>query len=176
MTAGQVLPEPVVPQLASAGPSPGLALEDQIFAPFIGSWDLVVTWFENGRPKREERGEWHFAWVLGGRAVQDVWIVPPRSEWATHPDPYEYGTSIRFHDAGIGAWRSTWIGPVRGAVHTFLARRIDAEIVLETLKHDGRKMRWIFSDIRRDTFVWRNVVEAGEGWELTQLFRAKRVA
>ena len=64
----------------------------QIFAPFIGSWDLVVRWFdEAGALTRAEAGEWHFAWVLEGRGVQDVWIVPPRTQRA-RGSPYEYGT------------------------------------------------------------------------------------
>jgi len=29
---------------------------------------------------KEQRGEWHFGWVLEGRAIQDVILAPPREE------------------------------------------------------------------------------------------------
>jgi hypothetical protein len=36
---------------------PELLPERQIFAPFIGSWDLLVTWYgKDGRVTRQERG------------------------------------------------------------------------------------------------------------------------
>jgi hypothetical protein len=107
--------------LASNGPHPELPFDQQIFRPFIGSWDLVVTWYEaDGTVRRRENGEWHFAWALEGRAVQDVWIVPPRAERQGRSDLYEYGTSLRFFDPELSAWRSTWIGPIQHAVHTWL--------------------------------------------------------
>ncbi len=161
--------------LVSPGPHPDLPPEQRIFAPFIGSWDLVVTWYaEDGSIRRQESGEWHFSWVLEGRAVQDIWIVPPRHERHGHQDPYEYGTSLRFFDSGLGAWRSTWIGPTRRAVHVFAARRIGDEVVLETeLEGEGR-MRWIFSDITDMSFTWRNHRETVTGWLLAQDFRARR--
>lgn len=162
--------------LTSAAPHPDLPHEQRIFAPFIGSWNLIVTWYgDDGAVTRQERGEWHFAWVLEGRAVQDVWIVPPRAERAGRTDLYEYGTSLRFFDPAAGAWRSTWIGPARHAVHTFTARRVGDEVVLETIPEDGTRMRWAFSDIGEDGFVWRNLREAGADWRLTQDFRASRM-
>jgi hypothetical protein len=162
--------------LISARPHPDLPAEHRIFGPFIGSWDLVVTWYaEDGSVRQRKNGEWHFAWVLEGRAIQDVWIVPPRSERQGHPDLYEYGTSLRFHDPALGAWRSTWIGPNQRATHTFLARRIGEEVVLETRLEGGRRMQWIFSDVTDVSFTWRNRREAeAGGWLLTQEFQARR--
>jgi hypothetical protein len=161
--------------LVSAGPHPDLPAEQQIFAPFVGSWDLLVTWYdEGGAVRRQERGEWHFAWVLEGRAIQDVWIVPPRAERAGSRDLYEYGTSLRFFDPALGAWRSTWIGPARCAVHTFVARSLADEVVLETTLENGMGMRWVFCDITDRSFTWRNSRQTADGWVLTQEFRAQR--
>jgi hypothetical protein len=161
--------------LMSSGPHPDLPAEHQIFGPFIGSWDLVVTWYAaDGSIRRRENGEWHFAWVLEGRAVQDVWIVPPRTERGGHSDLYEYGTSLRFFVPELGAWRSTWIGPAHQVVHVFLARRIGEEVILETRLEDGRRMRWSFSDMTDTRFTWRNQRETGTGWVLTQDFQARR--
>jgi hypothetical protein len=161
--------------LLSPGPHPDLLPEQQIFAPFIGSWDLLVTWYGNdSRAVRRERGEWHFAWVLEGRAIQDVWIVPPRAERAGRGDLYEYGTSLRFFDPTLRAWRSTWFGPAQHAIHSFTAQRIGDEVVLETTPGQGRRMRWVFTEVTQERFVWRNYWDTGHGFTLTQDFQARR--
>lgn len=169
--------DPFADALLSAAPHPDIPEDQRIFEPFIGSWELVVTWYDaQGAMLRQEQGEWHFARVLEGRAVQDVWIVPPRAQRASHTDPYEYGTSLRFFDPAARAWRSTWLGPLQGALHSFLARRVGEAVVLETRLDDGRGMRWSFSEIRPDSFVWRNEREGAGGWLLTQDFAARRIA
>ena len=161
--------------LISSGPHPDIPGEQQIFSPFIGDWDLIVSWFdETGRLSREERGEWHFAWILEGRGIQDIWIVPPRSERAGRSDLYEYGTSLRFFDAKQGAWQSNWIGPMHALVRSFLARKLGDEIVLETAQDEIPRMRWSFSDIAQDSFNWRNELWTGERWRVQQTFVAHR--
>ena len=166
--------------LLSDGPHPEHAEAAMLFGQFVGSWDVDVAWYEAGRVVRRARGEWHFAWVLEGRAVQDVWIVPPRSERsAGDADLYEYGTTLRFYDPGIDAWRSTWHGPMHGVVIPFIARKVGDEIVLQG-RHavDGRPMRWVFSDIGADRFLWRSEASADEGgtWDLLQDFVVRRRA
>lgn len=147
---------------------------DRIFDPFIGSWDLVVRWFDAaGRVTREAPGEWHFARVLDGRGVQDVWIVPPRGSRGTESD-YEYGTSVRFYDPDIGAWQSTWIGPMHRVVRTFTARRIDARVLLETVPGTEPRLRWSFLDIAESAFAWTNEVHENGVWRTQQTFEARR--
>jgi hypothetical protein len=165
---------PHVPHLASDGPHPGLAKHKQIFAPFVGSWDLDVKWYADGKIVRHERGEWHFAWVLEGRAIQDVWIVPPLNERTGRDDLYEYGTSIRFYDPDADVWRSTWIGPIQCSLRTFLARRRGNEIVLETARGCDPHLRWIFSDVTDTSFRWQNFSNSGDVWTLDQQFEAVR--
>jgi hypothetical protein len=163
--------------LFAHGPHPDLAGVDLLFEPFIGSWDLEVTWFEGLEPTRTEAGEWHFAWVLEGRAVQDVWIVPRRDQRRAGADLYEYGTSIRFPDPGLGGWRSTWLGPTQRSVRTFAARRIGDDVVLDGEHDDGTPLRWAFSDIAPDSFSWSNATGRPDGtWLVTQRFRATRSA
>ena len=161
--------------LINAGPHDDIPEEQRIFAPFIGSWDLVVSWFdEAGNLARREKGEWHFAWILEGRAIQDIWIVPLRAERASRSDLYEYGTSLRFFDNAIGAWQSTWVGPMHRVVRTFIARRIDDSIVLETTAGELPRMRWSFADIASDSFTWRNERWTGTDWRTQQTFEARR--
>src|SRR5689334_14752124 len=99
-----------------------------------------------GALSREETGEWHFAWILEGRAIQDVWIVPPRKD-RTPLGNYEYGTSVRFYDDALKAWQSTWIGPAHRVVQTFIARAHGNRIVMETTPDNKRRMRWSFDDM-----------------------------
>ncbi|WP_342234472.1 hypothetical protein [Inquilinus sp. OTU3971] len=148
--------------------------ERRIFAPFIGSWDLIVRWYDTaGNVSREQHGEWHFAWVLEGRGIQDVWIVPPLSQRHAGSD-YEYGTSIRFYDDGIGAWQSTWIGPMHRVVRTFIARQLEDRVVLETTEGTLPRMRWSFSDIEKDAFRWTNELLDAGVWRVQQTFEAIR--
>ena len=160
--------------LQSSGPS--VPEHAQIFAPFIGDWDLIVRWYdESGSLVRTEDGEWFFAWVLEGRAVQDVWIVPSRG--LREPgSSYEYGTSVRFYDPELDAWQSTWIGPIHQVVRTFTARSMGAEVVLETTPDIEPAMRWSFVDIDASTFTWRNDILLDGQWRTQQTFEAKRRA
>lgn len=160
--------------LEAAGPHPDIPVGQRVFEPFIGSWDLDVTWWDGDEFVRREEGEWHFAWVLEGRAVQDVWIVPRRGQREAVPDPYEYGTSLRFYDPVIDAWRSTWVGPTQRLVRTFVARRVGDDVVLDARLEDGRRLRWSFADITPDSFTWSNATEDGGTWSVTQRFTARR--
>jgi hypothetical protein len=157
------------------GPDAAFADELQLFGQFVGSWDVVVT---NHRPDGSSEtipAEWHFAWALGGRAIQDVWIAPSRAERVSGRDG-EWGATLRFWDGAIDAWRSTWIGPRRGVVMPFVARSVGDEIVLEGSFEVGVRTRWIFSDITPDSFSWRAVDSRDEGasWTLLQEMNARR--
>lgn len=161
--------------LQSPGPHPDIPIEQRIFSPMIGSWDLDVIWYEDGAPIRREVGEWHFAWVLEGRAVQDVWIVPARRLRLQSAGLYEYGTSVRFYDRELGIWRSTWIGPMRALVRSFVARSDGPNVVLETADNVDRRLRWVFSELLSDSFTWQNFEEVqGGAFALVQSFSAVR--
>ena len=171
-------PHPIAAALLSDGPARDDQQELLLFGRFIGSWDLDVCWFDGGRVVRRERGEWHFGWILGGRAIQDVWIVPPRSDNVPDTDVYECGTSIRFYDPRLNAWRSTWHGPVQGSVRPFTANLQGTEIVLEGQELGGASIRWIFSDIESDRFAWRfeTKLERSHSWATVQSFDCVRRA
>jgi hypothetical protein len=163
--------EAMLDALRAAGPRPELADRLRLFGQFVGSWELERTSYAPDGTTATVPGEWHFGWVLEGRAIQDVWICPPRGH-RTDPiePPAEWGTVIRFYDPRISAWRATWIGPVSGAVHTFVARQVGDEIALSGGKTDeGRPMRWIFSDITEGAFRWRSEVspDGGSTWRRT---------
>jgi hypothetical protein len=159
---------------AATGPAPCHAERLELFGQFVGSWDLDVTDIAPDGTEVTTPGEWHFGWALGGRAVADVWICPPRA--ADGSSPGEHGLSLRFYDEALGAWRSTWLGPGRRVVREFVARPDGDGIVLAGSFEDG-DLRWAFSDITPHTFRWRNEVslDGGRTWRVQQTFAARRV-
>lgn len=165
--------------LAAAGRSPEIPESADIYGWLIGSWELDVLHYVVDVTARHIKGEVHFGWVLEGRAVQDVWIMPPRSK-RTHADQLlnMYGTTLRVWDPAIQAWRVTWINPVTGRRDELIGRRIVGEIVQIGSHPDGTPIRWIFTEITPDSFRWIGEVLQADGktWKLEGEFRAKRKA
>ena len=161
--------------LQARGPHPDLAEHLMLFGQFVGAWDVDVTNIAPDGTKEEFKGEWHFGWVLEGRAIMDVWITPRRS-LRGQADPYEYGATLRFFDPTLQAWRSTWIGPMNQVVRPFIARQMEDEIILEGSFTPGSLTRWIFSQITPTSFHWRNIVSSDNGatWITVQEMAAWR--
>lgn len=163
--------------LHSDGPEPEMGKKLMLFGQFVGDWDILEDQFYqvNGTPNLEQnlaRGQLHWGWILGGRAVQDVWMSIDEKTGKTVPE----GTTIRFYDKKIGAWHSVWISPTQGVVKTFLARQVGEEIVLEGRASDGYPVKWIFSDITQDSFRWRSeeTHDNGKTWVLREEMRIRR--
>src|SRR5262245_35593050 len=166
--------------LGAPGRSNELTDREDIYGWLVGGWEATVyDYAPNGTP-HESSGEWHFGWVLEGRAIQDVWIAPPRSQRKakTLSKQYNrYGTSIRVYDREIAAWRVTWFNPVTGARNDLVGRRQGADIVQEGIGPDGRKIRWLFTEITPTSFIWRGeaLEPDGKTWRLEAEFRALRM-
>jgi hypothetical protein len=169
-------------QLAAAlladGPDPVHAEALMLFGQFVGEWECDWTGYEwDGGQAMSEQGEWIFGWVLEGRAVQDVWIVPSRGRRDSAGSPEgEYGTTIRAYDPLLDAWLVTWSGPISRARRTFVARRSGDEIVQEGQTEEGYPLRWIFSEIAEGSFVWRSVCsrDGEKTWHLREEMHVRR--
>lgn len=148
------------PGLVANGPEPKYQDKLKLFGQFVGSWTFEGTEYHDDGSRSTDKGEIHFQWVLGGRALQDVFLETSRSD----KDPLLYGTTVRFYDPNADIWRITWINPGAGVVRTFTGRQVESEIVMEGKMGDGTVLRWIFSDIRTGSFHWR-----GEKWIGTKL-------
>jgi hypothetical protein len=162
--------------LPAGGPAPEHADKLMLFGQFVGSWRLYWTGTgADGQPVTMT-GELHFGWVLGGRAVQDVWIVPGRGQPGEGQRPLGfYGSTIRFYDPAIDAWRSTWIEPVNGRVRRFIGRPSGGDIVLLS-DEDDPQLRWRFTDITPGTFTWRAEIsrDGGASWHFDEQMLATR--
>lgn len=160
--------------LHAAGPGAGRERELETFGRFVGSWHL--SWHRVA-DDLDAVGELHIGWVLGGRAVQDVWIVPGPGEPGEGVPPQAFhGSTIRFYDRDLGAWRSTWVEPVNGRVRKFIGREEAGQIVLISLDGDPL-LRWRFTEIQADSFVWLGEYSGDEGrtWQLEERMVATRV-
>jgi hypothetical protein len=146
-----------------------------LFGRFVGSWHLDWTGTGTDGQPAAMSGELHFGWVLGGRAVQDVWIVPGRGQPGEGQPPLAFhGSTIRFYDPAIDAWRSTWIEPVNGRVRRFIGRPSGGDIVLLS-DEDEPQLRWRFTDITERSFTWRAESSRDGGtWQFDEQMLATR--
>lgn len=163
--------------LAASGRSSEIPEAMDLYGWLIGSWELDVVGYEDSGDVIHTTGEAHFAWVLEGRAVQDVFINPRRSDRG--PDSAKFanwfGTTLRIYDSSIQAWRVNWFNPHDGVRAEQIGRRRGNEIVQEGTFPDGTPNRWTFSEITENSFRWRGErLEPDGSWRLQVDFRARR--
>jgi hypothetical protein len=166
----------LVEALHASGPAGPNAAKLGLFGRFVGSWRLDWSGIgAEGQPV-SMTGELHFGWVLGGRAVQDVWIVPGRGQPGEGESPLAFhGSTIRFYDPTIDAWRSTWVEPVNGRVRRFIGRPDGADILLLSDEEDPQ-LRWRFTNIAYGSFRWRAEISrnGGSTWQFDEEMLATR--
>jgi hypothetical protein len=166
--------------LSSSGRSPEIPDSLDVYGWLIGSWELEVCHYKAvDVTARRTKGEAHFAWVLEGRAVQDVWIMPRRSERTTDLDKSNnmYGTTLRVWDPAIQAWHIKWINPVTDHREEQIGRWRGKDIVQVGARLDGTPTRWMFTEITPNSFHWtgESLLPDGKTWKLEGEFRAKRM-
>jgi hypothetical protein len=169
---------PFFAALHADGPAPDRAGRMMLYGQFIGSWELVVTEFRDDGTTRVRPGEWHFDWALEGRAIQDVWIVPPRGqrEGDAVALSNRYGTTLRVYDPGIDAWHIQWIEPVGQTYLSMIGRQQGDDIIQYGHNAAGEKTRWGFYEIGPNAFAWRAETSTDEGktWKRVVEFAARR--
>jgi hypothetical protein len=165
--------------LRAAGPAADRAGKMALYGWLIGSWDINVTEFRDDGTTRRRPGEWHFGWVLEGRAIQDVWIVPSRGARIGDAvaQSNRCGTTLRVYDPRIDAWQIQWTDPVSQTYLTIVGRKEGNDIVQLGRSPDGRLIRWSFRDITPDSFLWRGEVSHDDGatWRTNVEFTARRI-
>ena len=120
--------------LIADGPAADLGQVADDFGWLVGGWAAHVRDFSPDGRTSEVRGEWWFAWVLEGRALQDVRISPARVDRGSNLNTVgaknRYGTTVRRFDRDAGVWRITWINSVSGATNHLAGKRDGDRIVL----------------------------------------------
>jgi hypothetical protein len=176
-----LLPATLSPSFAdalhAAGPATDRADKMSLYGWLIGRWDMDFVIHPEGGAPQTGRGEIHFGWVLEGRAIQDVWIVPARAQ--RRPDMAFmgfYGTTLRVYDPGLDAWHILWIDPVMQSYTRQIGRARGRDIVQEGTNDAGHRLRWSFTEITPDSFHWlgERSLDDGASWLLQAEFFARR--
>ena len=159
--------------LVSAERSPVIPPEDDWFAPLLGSWAFHRTNLEADGAFQDTVGEWIFARVLEGKAIQDLFIWPPRSQRKGDVWEGEYGTTIRTYNPNTRHWDIAYANA--GFIGRFEAVWDDeAKEIVQTNCADP-SVRWTFSHITQDSFRWCDTRRGGDGvWKPVEMLELKR--
>jgi hypothetical protein len=168
-----------VEALHSAGPLADHAAKLDLYGRFVGAWEFGAKRFLEDGSVLTGRGEIHFGWVLEGRGIQDVWILPARG---SGPSPSLgqwtfYGTTLRVYDPSQDAWHIFWSDPRTQYYSRQLGRAEGDRIVQVGADGTGSAVRWSFSQITEDAFRWLGERSSDDGasWQLEVEFLARRV-
>lgn len=172
-----------VEALTSAGPASDRADKLKLYAFLIGRWDTELVAYEANGTKHPSRGEIHAGWVLEGRAIQDVWMTPPRAERDPAKPPPAlpvtgawYGTTLRVYDTKLDAWHILWSDPATQVFTRQIGRAEGNDIVQIGTYAPGVQLRWRFTEIKPDSFHWLGEVSRDDGktWQLQVEVFARR--
>jgi hypothetical protein len=150
----------------------------QLYANLIGDWYFQWIGHNNDGTTWEVPGQWHFSWILKGKAIQDNWICPriDLKNNGEYPEG-EYGTTIRYYDKNEDIIKVIWVGSEFSNTKIFKARSENGRII-QTESEDKKKQqdKWIFSDILEKSFRWEayKTNDFGKTWILEQEVNAER--
>jgi hypothetical protein len=155
--------------LRSAEPAPDRAGKMRLYGFLVGSWTTDIVAQEENGTRHAYKGEIHAGWVLEGRALQDVWLIPPRSARKPGVLPQLavtgswYGTTLRIYDPRIDAWHILWSDPATQFFARQIGRARGDGIVQEGRHESGALLRWSFTGIKPNGFNWLGKVSADGG-------------
>jgi hypothetical protein len=169
--------------LLSDGPAPDRAEKMKLYAWLVGRWEMDVVAHEESGATHPGRGEIYAGWVLQGRAIQDVWMIPPLADRRPDIAPLPvagnwYGTTLRIYDPQLDAWRILWNDPATGFHSEQVGRARGKDIVQEGTLANGAVLRWIFTDITANSFHWSGELslDGGRTWRMQVECFPRRVA
>jgi hypothetical protein len=149
----------------------------------VGNWQTEVVTHDMEGKSHRGRGEIRAGWILEGKAIQDVWMIPPYRERDAGISVLPvsgnwYGTTIRAFDPKIDAWRIYWIDPATNYFRQQIGRQVGDDIVqLGEIESDGQS-RWSFTKITPDSFHWlaEASFDKGSSWRLFVEVLARRAS
>ncbi len=158
-----------------SGESP-IPQEYDWYAPLLGDWNFEYTdtyGCKDPGEKRHVKGEWMFRRILEGAGIEDLFICPSRETRAMDPEPdTEYGVALRMFNAKRKCYDMVYTCDhymTRLEIHKD-GQNIECHVL-------DRKEKWVFSDITKDTFRWRNMSQREDGeWKENSEVLAKRKA
>jgi hypothetical protein len=161
----------LLPLLIANGPAAEHKDKLMVFGQLVGQWKFVGKQYNENGSETTDAGEIQIGWILGGRALQDVWLETDVS--AGHPEMF--GTTVRFYDPKIDAWHSVWSNPSTGTMRTFIGRATSTGIAFEGQDSAGRPIRWAFTKMAKESFRWHAEREVAPGvWHIYEDLHATR--
>jgi len=167
--------------LHADGPDPVRKEKLGLYAWLVGRWEFDVTTLLEDGSTHAGHGEIHAGWVLQGRAIQDVWMIPRIEERRPSIEQLPgagnwFGTTLRIYDPNLDAWRIHWNDP---AINFFTQQTGHArgrDIVQEGPDPRGGSARWTFSEIEPTSFHWTaERSQDNKNWRKEVDIRARRM-
>jgi hypothetical protein len=153
----------------------------ELFAWLVGQWEMDVVSILDDGSTHDGRGEIYAGWILQGRGIQDVWMIPRLNERRAGIEQLAgagiwYGTTLRIYDPNLDAWRILWNDPATNFFSQQIARARGHDIVQEGPNPRGGTMRWTFSEIEPTSFHWTAERSTDdETWRKEVDIRARRL-
>jgi hypothetical protein len=167
--------------LHADGPDPERKAKLELYSWLVDQWEMDVSTILEDGSSYAGRGEIHAGWILQGRAIQDVWMIPrlkqrrPGIEQLPGAGNW-YGTTLRVYDPNLDAWRILWNDPATDVFTQQIGRAQDRDIVQEGPDPRGGSMRWTFSEIEPASFHWTAERSLdNENWRKEVDIRARRM-
>jgi hypothetical protein len=150
----------------------------------IGRWETDLVTYEGNAVRHTGRGEICAGWILQGRAIQDVWMIPRLHERTAESPVLPvagnwYGTTLRIYDPSIDAWRIYWLDPATDNFVRQIGRARGKDVVQEgAAEGSSTSQRWSFTEITPTSFHWlgEHSNDAGKSWDLLVEVFARRFA
>ena len=163
----------IIGALVASGPHASLGDQAKVLKQLVGTWDVEYRDILKDGREQHRTGQFIMAWVLDGRAIEDVWIVDP-SEGRPEREVY---AAIQYFDAKSNSWPTVFIDPEHGSTAKFTGgATLDGRMVLQTSDLGRPQNRWSFNATGPDSFVFRDEFssDGGETWKLLSEDHLKR--
>ncbi len=163
----------LVRTLQADGPHPSLGDHAKVLGRLIGTWDVQYMDISKDGKANHRSGQLIVAWVLDGRAVQDVWIVDPSG---TRKEREVY-TDVRYFDPKSTTWPAIFVDPESASVARFVGGAVgDDRIDLHSQDLGAGDTRWSFYDIHPDSLAFRDEIssDGGQTWKLRSEYHMQR--
>jgi len=159
--------------LHASGPAADRAEALALYGQFVGDWNTDIMTYAPDGAQYCGQGEIHFGWILEGRAIQDVWMIPRLKDRIAHAPEMPvagnwFGTTIRIYDSTVRVWRIFWMDPATNSYRQQIGRQQGSDIVHEGTTETGALSRWSFTEVTPQSFHWKAEasMDGGATWRL----------
>lgn len=129
------------------------------FGRLVGAWYIEQeVRAEDGSWQSVSDAEWNFRYALGGYAIQDEWIQPPRSHDTAEDDSRQYGTNIRVYDAESDSWQVIWASNDQSTFTSYTAvANVEGNVVMQGSdpERPGIVQKITYYGIEEDSWQWK---------------------